>query len=54
MTENYGDKFETPLEIILSLVVVGALVGVIVLMHANRPDCLSANYTYCGGQNVNY
>jgi hypothetical protein len=54
MTEDYSEKFETPLQIFLGLFVVASIICAFALVGARRPDCLSANYTYCGGHDVNF
>jgi hypothetical protein len=48
MAAEYGDNYNKPLMIVISLVVLGAIAGAITLVRANTPDCRSADMTYCG------
>ena len=44
----YGERFETPLITIISLVIVLAMAGAWSLMTSKVGECHAMEYTYCG------
>jgi hypothetical protein len=48
MNSNYGDNFEKPLIVIISLVIVASLAGTVALVAAKTPDCTTTDFNFCG------
>ena len=49
MTDTkYSDKFEGPIILAMSAIIVASIVGVIALNSVLFPDCRPSEYTYCG------
>jgi hypothetical protein len=46
--QYYGEKFETPLIIVISTVIVLAMFGAWKLMSLETHGCRVSEYTYCG------
>ena len=45
---EYGDRFEGPTIVAMSIAIVISLVAVSAMWVAAQHDCIASNYTYCG------